>query len=454
MAQFIISVIVIAVMANVILLATAYLILLERKVAAWTQDRTGPNRTNFSFGLYDIWDKVGLGWLFRNYRMLGLGQALADGLKLLIKEDYNPPHINRTLFLMAPALAVLPAMLGWAIIPWGGVMALPNVDVFGFTIDKALVAFAAAPISLGLVYVLAIGSLGVYGVTIAGYASNNKYSFFGSVRAAAQMLSYEIPQGLAVLIMILAFASADATLVVNLQAGHVWGVFLHPVLAVIFFVCILAECNRAPFDLAEAEQELVGGFHTEYSSMKWAMFFLGEYMHMITGAAFFTVLFLGGWSLNPLTVLPFFHGAELPMVADATAGTSHAVLMAVGLVVLKFVVFIVKVGVLLFVMMWIRWTLPRFRFDQLMTLAWRQMIPICLGILTTTGLVIYFKLPLWWHPVADVGVFGLAMIVDPMLPAGPNPNRRVPLEGSRFCPPPPHASGSESEEAMASVSHA
>ena len=389
LAQFIISVIVILVLLHLILLSTAYLILLERKVAAWSQDRIGPNRVNFSFGLMDIWNKVGLGWLFRNYRMLGLGQALADGLKLLVKEDYIPPHVNKVLFMLAPAVAVIPAMIAWAVIPWGGTLALPDINVFGlFIIDKAVVSVAVAPISLGLVYVLAVGSLGVYGVTLGGYASNNKYSFLGSIRATAQMLSYEIPQGLSVLIIILVFATADAGLLVNLQSGHAWGIFLHPVLAIIFFVCILAECNRAPFDLAEAEQELVGGFHTEYSSMKWALFFLGEYIHMIAGAAFFVVLFLGGWSLNPFTFLPFLNGADLPIVADASSGGLVDILLAIGLVILKLVVFIVKVAALLFLMMWVRWTLPRLRFDQLMTLAWRQLLPICLGMLTLSGLII------------------------------------------------------------------
>lgn len=425
-------------MLHVILGATAYLILLERKVASWAQDRTGPNRVNFSFGLYDIWDKLGIGWVFRNYRMLGLGQALADGLKLLFKEDYFPSNVNRSLFMLAPMLAVIPAIIGWAVVPWGGLIALPDINVFGFfTIDKAIVSVTVAPVSLGLIYILAVGSLGVYGVTLGGYASNNKYSFFGSIRATAQMLSYEIPQGLSVLIMILVFATADAGLMVDLQSGHAWGIFLHPLLAIIFFTCVLAECNRAPFDLAEAEQELVGGFHTEYSSMKWALFFLAEYMHMITGAAFFTIMFLGGWSLNPFTAIPFLNGYDLPVVADASSGGIVDILLAIVLVIVKMVVFCAKVAFLLFVMMWVRWTLPRLRFDQLMMLAWRQMIPICLGILTATGLIIYFDLPVWWYPISNIGVFGLAMIIDPMLPTGPKPNRRVPLEGSRFCPPEP-----------------
>lgn len=431
MVQLIVSIVIILVVVHLMLLSTAYLILLERKVAAWTQDRIGPNRTNFSFGLNDIWDKIGLGWLFRNYRMLGLGQALADGLKLLMKEDYIPPMVNRTLFMVAPALAVIPALLGWAIIPWGGTLAIPDITVFGWTLQGGIITAAVLPFSLGLIYVLAIGSLAVYGVALGGYASNNKYSFLGSIRAVAQMLSYEIPQGLSVLIIILIFATANATLVVDMQAGGTWGIFYQPVLAVIFFTCLLAECNRAPFDLAEAEQELVGGFHTEYASMKWALFFLAEYMHMITGCAFFAVLFLGGWSLNPFTFIPLLNGWELPVVADFSA----APLTAILLVVVKFVIFALKVASLLFLMMWVRWTLPRFRFDQLMTLAWRMMIPVCLGILTATGLIIYYDLPAWSYTVANIAVFMIATIVDPMLPAGPPMNRRVGLEGSRFSPP-------------------
>jgi len=441
-AQLITSLVVIVVVLHLMLLSCAYLIFLERKVAAWTQDRTGPNRTNFSFGLDDIWNKVGLGWIFR-FKHAGLGQALADGLKLFFKEDYNPPHVDRALFKLAPILVIIPALVGWAVIPWGGMIEFPGFSVAlpllgTLAVEPTIVSVAVAPLSLGLIFLLAVGSLGVYGVTLGGYASNNKYSFLGSLRATAQMLSYEIPQGLCVLIIILTFATADAGLVVDLQAGPgwmgAWGIFLHPVLAVIFFTCVLAECNRAPFDLAEAEQELVGGFHTEYSSMKWALFFLAEYMHMITGAAFFTLMFLGGW--DPL---PFL--AELPLVAPAS-------LEGVAVILVKFAVFAAKVALLLFVMMWIRWTLPRFRFDQLMTLAWRIMIPVCLGILLVVGILAFLDMPKWTYPVANFAVLWLAMTIDAMLPESRNPNRRVPLEGSRFCPPedtlPPTTTGPSS----------
>ena len=396
MAQFIVSLITIVVALQVILLSCAYLIFLERKVAAWVQNRIGPNRTNFSFGLLP----------FKGDHF-GLGQALADGLKLFFKEDYSPPNVERTLFLLAPVAAVVPAMLAWAVIPWGGDLA------WGDQVLKV----SAAPINIGVIYILAMGSLAVYGVVLGGYASNNKYSFLGGLRATAQMLSYEIPMGLCVLIMILAFATMRADWIVHLQSGEGgWGIFLHPLLAVIFFACVLAECNRAPFDLAEAEQELVGGFHTEYASMKWALFFLGEYMHMISGSGFFCILFLGGWDLVPFVeVLPIVGG--------------------VGLVLLKATIFVVKVALLLFVMMWVRWTLPRFRFDQLMRLAWRGLIPFCLAVLLASSFLTYFKAPAWTYPLADLIVGLGAAIIIPLVPVGAPVNRKVPLPGSRFNPP-------------------
>jgi len=400
MAQFITSLIVIGiVLFGVILPACAYLILLERKVASWVQNRTGPNRTNFSFGILPF-----------KGRHLGLGQALADGLKLFIKEEYTPPNVERVLFIVAPIVAVGAAMIGWAVIPWGGKL-IWNGEVLHI---------AAAPLSVGVVYILAIGALAVYGVVLGGYASNNKYSFLGGLRATAQMVSYEIPLAMCVLIMILTYATLRPDVMIESQsaAWGWWGILMHPMLAVIFFTCILAETNRTPFDLAEAEQELVGGYHTEYASMKWALFFLGEYMHMITGSAFFCLLFLGGWD-----VLPFV--GVLPVAAEGWAG--------IGLVLIKAAVFFGKVTLLLFVMMWIRWTLPRFRFDQLMQLAWRGLIPITLAILLASAVLIYLDAPSWAFLVANIAVAVAASLIGPMLPAT-HGNRKIPLPGSRFSP--------------------
>ena len=429
-AQLFVSALVITVVIHVMLAATAYLILLERKVSAWAQDRLGPNRTGFTFGQDNWLRHVPVLRVLTRHRVWGLGQALADGIKLLIKEDYTPPHVEKVLFILAPMLAVIPAMIGWAIVPWGGRWDFPGLEVFGYQLVQAgAVDVAVAPVSIGVIYILAISSLAVYGVVLAGYASNNKYAFFGGLRATAQMLSYEIPMGVIVLIMILLYHSPDARLMVDLQAGGgadgAWGIFLHPLLAVIFFTAVLAECNRAPFDLAEAEQELVGGFHTEYASMKWALFFLGEYMHMITGSAFFIILFLGGWDLIPFV-------AELPMVAEGFwAG--------LGLVALKTAIFAGKVGLCLFLMMWIRWTLPRLRFDQLMKLAWRGVIPLTIAMLLVVGVLVYVDAPLWAYPVANVAMAVVAAVVGPMLPSGPPVNRRVPLRGSRFSPLPSEA---------------
>lgn len=430
-AQFVVSVTVILVVVHMMLGGTAYLILLERKVAAWTQDRIGPNRTNFSFGLLPFKGKH-----------FGLGQALADGVKLMFKEEYDPPGVDRVLFILAPALVVIPALIGWAIIPWGGYYWFPAMtlpDLLGGAEIGGLVAITVAPISIGVVYLLAVSSLAVYGVVLGAYASNNKYSFLGGLRATAQMLSYEIPMGLCVLMMIMTLGTADAGKMVIAQAGgglvwgDVWGIIMHPLIAVIFFICLLAETNRAPFDLAEAEQELVGGFHTEYSSMKWALFFLAEYMNMITGCAIFAVMFLGGWD-----IIPFVH--ELPWVAGGAPGAEGLWATWWGgllIVLIKFGVLVTKVVLLLFVMMWIRWTLPRLRFDQLMKLAWRGLIPITLVMLLVTGFVV-FLLPRWIQPwallIGNVLVTVGAAFIAPRLPQGPPVNRRVKLRGSRFSP--------------------
>lgn len=440
-AQFFVSVCVILVVLNVMLGGTAYLILLERKVASWAQDRIGPNRTGFGFGQKKLWDALGLKFM-NKFRFLGLGQALADGLKLLFKEDYTPPHTDKFLFTLAPALVMIPAIIGMAVIPWGGEWMFPGINLFGHQLVAACepghpVFVAASTLNVGVLYLLAVGSVGVYGVTVGAYASNNKYAFLGGLRATAQMLSYEIPMGLCVLIMILYYKSPDAFAMVAGQTAtrefsfhladfdftRAWGVLAHPLLAAIFFTCVLAECNRAPFDLAECEQELVGGFHTEYGSMKWAMYFLGEYMHMIVGSAFFTILFLGG------SELPFI---KLP---DA-AGWAGIVWVLV-----KFAILAGKISFLLFAMMWIRWTLPRFRFDQLMRLAWTNLIPMMLLALLVSGVLVvlareYAWAGSWWaHLGSDVVVVAVSMAAAPFLPKGPAINRKVPLEGSRFCPP-------------------
>lgn len=450
-AQLFVSLCVIAVVVHAILGATAYLIFLERKVASWAQDRIGPNRTGFGMlqAVDGILDRIGLGWLYKK-SFGGLGQALADGIKLLLKEDYTPPRVDKVLFLLGPVLVVIPALIGWAVIPWGGNWDFPGLTLFGYElvrassnpIDGGLPAVVAvAPINIGVVYILAVGSVAVYGLVLGAYASNNKYSFLGGLRATAQMLSYEIPMGMCVLIMILFYKSTDAGFMANSQASSagvgVWGILAHPFIAIIFFICILAEANRAPFDLAEAEQELVGGFHTEYSSMKWALFFLGEYMHMITGCAFFAILFLGGWHL-PVGLIPFVDA--MPITAGGEGGFFATALGGFLLVMLKFSVFAVKILFLLFIQMWVRWTLPRLRFDQLMKLAWNGMIPLMILFLVVVGLMTWLSkdYPIFgqWYMflLANIGMAVIAALIAPLLPAGPPVNRKVPLAGSRFSP--------------------
>ncbi len=392
MSQFFASLITAVVVMHLLLISCSYLILLERKVCAWIQDRIGPNRTNLSFGVLPL-----------KGHMFGLGQPLADGLKLFLKEEYAPRGVDRALVVLAPIAVVIPALVAWAVVPWGGYLS------WG---DGAL-AITAAPIDIGVVYILAVGSLAVYGVVLGGFASNNKYSFFGGLRATAQMLSYEIPLGLSVLVVLLMIGTPRANELVDAQANGVWNLFYQPLLAIIFFACVLAECNRAPFDLAEAEQELVGGYHTEYSSMKWALFFMGEYLHMITGSAFFCILFLGGW--------------DLPVVAEAMVG-------GIGLVLLKTAVFLLKIFLLLTLMMVIRWTLPRFRFDQLMRLAWRALIPISVLILLCTALVVFADMSLWWCTLSNAAVLLVVLLAGRAIPQGAPENRRVPLAGSRFKP--------------------
>ncbi len=355
---------------------------------------------------------------------------MADGLKMLVKEDFDPRSVDRAVFYLAPIAAMVPAMIGWAVVPWGGVWDMPGFEFLFLTVLPGEAVVAVAPLNIGVIYILAAGSLGVYGIVLGGWASNNKYSLFGSLRATAQMLSYEIPMGLIVLVVLVMVGSAAAHDIVNAQAGYdlalipQWLIVQQPIAAVLFFVCILAETNRAPFDLAECEQELVGGFHTEYSSMKFALFFLGEYFHMLVGASFVTILFLGGWHLPWLDYL-------IPPFGQAQ--TIEGGILAVAL---KAAVFFIKVVLLVWLMMIVRWTIPRFRFDQLMRTAWQMLIPISLVLLLVTGIMTFYGLERWMWLANVVLLFALPWAAQ-FIPAGPAINRRIALEGSRFSPAQP-----------------
>lgn len=346
--QFGVSVVLAVVVLVGLLTTVAYCIYFERKVSAWIQDRVGPNRVG----------------------PLGLLQPLADGGKFLLKEDIIPGHVDKPLFVAAPGIIFLVAFVGFAAIPWGG----------SWRLGDTVVSVQVANPDIGLLYILGVASMGVYGVVLGGWASNNKYSFYGSMRATAQMISYEIPLGVCILVIVLTMGTLRLEEITASQAtaawlGFIpkWNVFLHPLAFVILFIAMLAEANRTPFDLAEAEQELVGGYHTEYGALKFGMFFLAEYAHMVTSSALASVLFFGGW-----------HLPWLPWTQVGATGIA-AVLCKIG-------VLCGKIVVLLFVMMWIRWTVPRFRFDQLMRLAWKVLIPVTLALfLLATGLL-YFRL--------------------------------------------------------------
>ncbi len=329
--------------------AVAYLIWVERKVAAYAQDRIGPNRSGREFGV-----------------PFGLLQPLADGAKMLLKEDVIPRYVNKPLYILAPAIAIIAAMIGFAVVPFGTVG--PNSPkLFGYALE-----FQVAPgVDVGIVYVFAIGSLAVYGVILGGWASNNKYSFLGGMRSSAQIISYEIPLGMSILGMVLLAGSLDLNAIINWQDRHVWGVVVQPIGFLLFLISAFAETNRLPFDLPESEQELVGGYHTEYSAMKFGMFFLGEYLHVITVSYLVVVLFFGGW--------------DIPFLTDQSQSGWLWALLKMG-------VMASKVALMIFFMMWIRWTIPRFRYDQLMDLAWKSLIPLSIvNLVLTAGIV------QWWR---------------------------------------------------------
>ncbi len=335
--------------------AVAYCILLERKIAAWTQDRYGPNRAGK--------------W--------GLLQPFADGLKFVFKEDYIPGHVDKVLFVLAPGLVFLIAGIAFLVIPWGGRLDVSTLPWLGdsYKPGERVLDVQVVSLNVGLLYILAVMSLSVYGVVLGGWSSNNKYSFYGAMRACAQMLAYEIPMGLTILIVALTMGSVRLEeILVDQASSGVWNVARHPLAALILFITALAEANRAPFDLAEAEQELVGGYHTEYGALKFGLFFLAEYASMITTSALIVVLFFGGWHL-------WFFSFLTPEATSA------------GAVLAKLLVFALKVAAMIFVYMWIRWSLPRFRFDQLMRLAWKSLVPLSLGLFASAVVLLYFG----WH---------------------------------------------------------
>ena len=344
-----------------IVTAVAYAIWLERKISAWIQDRYGPNRVG----------------------PFGLLQPVADGLKFLLKEDIIPDNVDRGLFIFAPWMIFVVALIGFAIIPWGGEFRWSWMSESAKPITAQV-----ASIDIGVLYLVAVASLGVYGVVLGGWASNNKFSFYGGMRAAAQMLSYEVPMGMAIFTAVLTTGFLRLEDQVAWQAAHGWTVLYHPVAAVIMFTTALAESNRMPFDLAESEQELVGGYHTEYSALKLALFFLAEYAHMITSSALMISMFFGGYLVPGWSWLN-------------TAPTA-------GAMVMRLLVFGFKIFLFICFYMVIRWTIPRFRFDQLMRLAWKSLVPMTMVIAGWQGLILYAGWPQWTSPPANLLVLFVA----------------------------------------------
>ena len=312
---------------TVLMVGVALLTLAERKISAWIQDRHGPNR---------------VGWH-------GLLQPAADGLKNIMKEETYPDAAYKPLFILAPALAFIPAMMTFAVIPFAS--PLPT--------GAGLIEMVVAPLPIGFLYILAITSLGVYGIVLAGWASNNKYSLLGGLRSSAQMVSYEIAMGLSTIAVLLVAGNVALNDIIWQQATTVWNFFGLTIAFIIFLIAAFAETNRLPFDLPEAESELIAGYHTEYSAMKFSLFFIAEYSNMVTASALLVTLFFGGWDI-PFTLW------------DNQAPWSILKTVLTGLL------FAGKVLFFLFFYMWIRWTLPRFRYDQLMSLGWRVLLPVAL----------------------------------------------------------------------------
>jgi NADH-quinone oxidoreductase subunit H len=451
--SFWISLILIAIVMGVLQGTCAYLILAERKISAWAQDRLGPNRVG--------------PW--------GILQPIADGIKFLLKEDIIPSHVDKLFYLLGPTIAVSTALLAFAVVPFGPTTPPPvledrrteemvqksrqpmsveerkellerntayreqsrgriwpqtdSEEAYVLAADRAYakatgtpsyeqrleaykapydqspkdynlgtiesIQYVIAPhVDIGIVFNFAIGSLAVYGVLLGGWSSNNKYSMLGGLRSSAQLISYEIPLGMSVLGVMLVSGSLNLEAIIDYQVKHGWNVIFQPLAALLFITSVFAECNRLPFDLPEAEQELIGGYHTEYSAMKFALFFLGEYTHMITTSFLVVILFFGGWQLLPWLELP-----------GGVAG-----------VILKLIIIAVKMALFIIFYMLIRWTVPRFRFDQLMGLTWKVLLPLALLNLVCVIAVKQLNQSEWWLLPLSLGTLIVVALVTLNMP--------------------------------------
>jgi NADH-quinone oxidoreductase subunit H len=331
--------ILVGVIFGITLFIAAYSTYAERKVAAFLQDRIGPDRAG----------------------PFGILQPLADGMKFIMKEEIIPNVSNKLLFVLGPSIAMLTALMAGVVIPWGGTLEIGGESYI----------LQIADLNIGILYVFAVVSIGVYGIMIGGWASNNKFSLLGAIRASAQMISYEIAMGLSIIALVMMTGTLSLREITTLQAGGVgsdwnfWNVVYQPVGFIIFLICAFAECNRTPFDLPECETELVGGYHTEYSSMKLGFYLFAEYINMFVSSAVISTLYFGGYNF--------------PFMNDL--GLDQNVITIIGTVLL-----FVKITFFIFFFMWIRWTIPRFRYDQLMNLGWKALIPLAVINIFLTGL--------------------------------------------------------------------
>ena len=344
------SLVKVVVIVHVILGFVAYAVLAERKIAAWVQDRPGPNRVAPPFVKY-------IPILGPFLTRLGVFQPIADGLKSFLKEDFTPAGVKKVYFWLAPCIAVVPALLTLAVIPFGSVMGAQKMVI--------------ADLNVGILYTFGIVSLGVYGIVLAGYSANSKYPFFGGIRSSAQMISYEISMGMSVIPVLLIVGNLNLSQIIGWQATNGWLVLYSPISFIIFMVASFAETNRTPFDLPEAETELVGGYHTEYGSMTFALFFLAEYSNMVSSSAMMVTLFFGGWTL------PFW-------------GLDHAP-TSLGMGLAHIGVFMAKMLFFMVVFIWVRWMFPRFRYDQLMDLGWRRFLPLALVNILITAVWMWMR---------------------------------------------------------------
>ena len=348
---------------NLIMVGVALLTLLERRVCAWMQDRLGPNRVGPQ----------------------GILQPAADGLKDFLKEETSPAMADKALFTLAPIVSFVPALLTFGVIPF----ASPLPTKWG------VVPMVVADLPVGFLYILAISSLGVYGIVLAGWSSNNKYALLGGLRASAQMISYEIALGMSTVAVLLLAGNVTLSQVIAQQQQGLWFVIPLTLAFIIFFISALAETNRLPFDLPEAEGELIAGYHTEYSSMKFSMFYIAEYSNMVTASALMATLFFGGWDI-PLT--------SWDSTGEPTVVKTLATMAVFGLKTFSF----------LFTYIWVRWTLPRFRYDQLMALGWKVLLPLALVYITMIAAAIwYFRVQLGWTygPGMAAALGGLNLIL-------------------------------------------